>query len=101
NEALQKEIEAATEAVGTGALKGLAGWDALIATYAGDELITQVREKELRRPLFTTSLSGTKIPKIALPRFMHAAVALAFSLNRAALADFCETWYGQETARAA
>ncbi|MCZ6788206.1 MAG: methylmalonyl-CoA mutase family protein, partial [Planctomycetota bacterium] len=68
NETLQKEIDGAKEAVGAGALKGLAGWDELIETYSGDELITQVRQKELRRPLHTTSLSGTKIPKIALPR---------------------------------
>ena len=46
-------------------------------------------------------IDGIEQGKLALPRFMHAAVALAFSLDRAALADYCETWYGQETARAA
>ena len=46
-------------------------------------------------------IDGIEQGKIALPRFIHAAIALAFSLDRAALADYCETWYGQETARAA
>jgi methylmalonyl-CoA mutase len=37
--------------------------------YEKDELVYQVRDKELRVPLYTTSLSHTKIPKISLPRF--------------------------------
>ena len=37
--------------------------------YAGDELVYQVRDREIRVPLITRSLSHTKIPKIVLPRF--------------------------------
>ncbi len=37
--------------------------------YEKDELVYQVRDKELRVPLFTKSLSHSKIPKISLPRF--------------------------------
>lgn len=37
--------------------------------YEKDELVYQVRDKELRVPLYTTSLSHTRIPKISLPRF--------------------------------
>lgn len=39
--------------------------------------------------------------EVALPRFMHGAVALAFDIDPAALTDYCEVWYGQETAAAA
>ena len=46
-------------------------------------------------------IDGIEQGQIALPRFMHAAIALAFSLDRTALADFCKTWYGHETAKAA
>jgi transcriptional regulator with XRE-family HTH domain len=46
-------------------------------------------------------IDGIEQGELSLPRFMHAAVALAFSLDRATLADHCETWYGQEIARAA
>ena len=37
--------------------------------YEKDELVYQVRDKELRVPLYTTSLSHSRIPKISLPRF--------------------------------
>ena len=47
----------------------LANWEALKESYAGDEFITKVRDKELRTLLASTSLSGSKIPKVALPRF--------------------------------
>ncbi|WP_107840504.1 fused isobutyryl-CoA mutase/GTPase IcmF [Metasolibacillus meyeri] len=47
----------------------LANWAALKEAYAGEELVTKVRDKEIRTILRTTSLSGLKIPKVALPRF--------------------------------
>jgi methylmalonyl-CoA mutase len=37
--------------------------------YEKDELVYQVRDKEFRVPLYTRSLSHSKIPKIARPRF--------------------------------
>ena len=37
--------------------------------YAGDEFVTKIRDKEIRTALTTTSLSGLKIPKVALPKF--------------------------------
>jgi methylmalonyl-CoA mutase len=37
--------------------------------YGKDELVYHVRDKELRVPLFTKSLSHSRIPKISLPRF--------------------------------
>ncbi|MCZ2258727.1 fused isobutyryl-CoA mutase/GTPase IcmF [Sporosarcina sp. G11-34] len=47
----------------------LANWDALKESYSGEELVTKVREREIRTILRTTSLAGLKIPKIALPKF--------------------------------
>ncbi|WP_342533844.1 fused isobutyryl-CoA mutase/GTPase IcmF [Lysinibacillus sp. FSL K6-0057] len=47
----------------------LDNWQALKEAYAGDEFVTKVRDKEIRTILKTTSLSGTKIPKVALPKF--------------------------------
>ncbi|MEC8859520.1 MAG: fused isobutyryl-CoA mutase/GTPase IcmF [Pseudomonadota bacterium] len=47
----------------------LAKWPQLRQEYAADELVVQVRDKEVRTSLVTTSLSGTRIPKIVLPRF--------------------------------
>jgi len=47
----------------------LAGWPALKAAYAGDALTVTVRGRELHAGLARTSLSGTRIPKVALPRW--------------------------------
>ncbi|MCG3086997.1 fused isobutyryl-CoA mutase/GTPase IcmF [Sporosarcina cyprini] len=47
----------------------LQNWQALKQAYAGDEFVTKIRDKEIRTILRTTSLSGLKIPKIALPKY--------------------------------
>src|SRR5258707_13770484 len=38
-------------------------------TYAGDEQVVKVREREIQTRLNTISISGTKVPKVALPGF--------------------------------
>jgi isobutyryl-CoA mutase len=45
------------------------GWPSLKACYRQDVQITKVRDKEIRTELYTTSLSGTKIPKVCLPEY--------------------------------
>jgi methylmalonyl-CoA mutase len=47
----------------------LDGWPKVIRSYSGEEQIVKVRNKELRTQLTHTSLSGTKVPKVALPRY--------------------------------
>ena len=47
----------------------LQNWEKIKESYAGDEFVTKVRDKEIRTILKTTSLSGTKIPKVVLPKF--------------------------------
>ncbi|MEW2563256.1 fused isobutyryl-CoA mutase/GTPase IcmF [Streptomyces griseorubiginosus] len=44
-------------------------WPAVIASYSGDEQVVKVRDKEIRTKLTRESLSGNKIPRVALPRF--------------------------------
>ncbi|MBE9557360.1 MAG: helix-turn-helix transcriptional regulator [Proteobacteria bacterium] len=46
-------------------------------------------------------IDGIEHGEIALPEFTHAAIASAFSLDRAVLEDHCETWYGRKIAAAA
>ncbi len=60
--ALGKEIDKETDEL-------LRAWDETRKAYSGDELVYQVRGREIRVPLYTTSLSHSKIPKIALPKF--------------------------------
>ena len=47
----------------------LDNWEKLKEAYSQDELVTKVRDKEIRTLLTSTSLSGTKIPKVVLPKF--------------------------------
>ncbi|HEY5899538.1 MAG TPA: fused isobutyryl-CoA mutase/GTPase IcmF [Burkholderiales bacterium] len=44
-------------------------WPRTREAYSGDEQVVKVRGKEIRSRLTSTSLSGTKLPKVALPRF--------------------------------
>lgn len=48
----------------------LENWTTLKEAYTGDEFITKIRDKEIRTILRTESLSGIKIPKIVLPKFV-------------------------------
>ncbi|MFM2398195.1 MAG: hypothetical protein RL341_352, partial [Pseudomonadota bacterium] len=49
--------------------KLLAMWPQMQAAYAGDEYVVKIRDKEIRTALTVTSLSGTKIKKVALPKY--------------------------------
>ncbi|HJV66655.1 MAG TPA: fused isobutyryl-CoA mutase/GTPase IcmF [Geomonas sp.] len=49
--------------------KILKDWPCLKETYRKDQLVTKVRDKEIRSDLYTTTLSGTRIPKVCLPDF--------------------------------
>jgi methylmalonyl-CoA mutase len=44
-------------------------WPELKASYRRDQLVTKVRDKEIRSDLYTTTLSGTRIPKVCLPDY--------------------------------
>ncbi|WP_163335786.1 fused isobutyryl-CoA mutase/GTPase IcmF [Desulfopila sp. IMCC35008] len=63
----QKAAECAA-AVGKDTEETLARWEKCKVAYSGDELVYHVRGREIRVPLYTESLSHSKIPKIALPR---------------------------------
>ncbi|MFE6856242.1 methylmalonyl-CoA mutase family protein, partial [Streptomyces sp. NPDC057674] len=50
-------------------MEQIEGWPALVASYAQDELVVKVRDREIRTRLVRESLSGNKIPRVALPRY--------------------------------
>ncbi|MEV7731886.1 fused isobutyryl-CoA mutase/GTPase IcmF [Streptomyces sp. NPDC088921] len=50
-------------------VRQIESWPAVIASYSGDEQVVQVRDREIRTKLTRESLSGNKIPRVALPRF--------------------------------
>jgi methylmalonyl-CoA mutase len=47
----------------------LADWPATVEKYKADNFIYKVRDKEIKQPLFYTSLSQLQIPKISLPKY--------------------------------
>ena len=47
----------------------LASWPALVAQYSGDTYSYTVRGRTIEQPLTTTSLSGTRLPRVVLPRY--------------------------------
>ncbi len=58
----------------------LKNWDDLAAQYRQDELVYTVRGREIRQPLTHETLSGTKVPRVALPRTEDPGERLRFAL---------------------
>ncbi|HYT15184.1 MAG TPA: methylmalonyl-CoA mutase family protein, partial [Burkholderiales bacterium] len=67
--ALDALIEERTAKLDARSIELLDGWPEVKKSYAGDEEVIKVREREIRTRLNTTSLSGTKVPKVALPKY--------------------------------
>ena len=44
-------------------------WPAVKESYSGDEYVVKIRDKEIKTALTHTTLSGTKIPKVILPKY--------------------------------
>ena len=65
-EALAKERDARLDARSK---KLLDMWPKMQQAYSGDEYVVKIRDKEIRTKLTYTTLSGSKIRKVALPRF--------------------------------
>src|SRR6185503_7988906 len=63
------------------AQKLLTMWPQTKAAYTGDEYVVKIRGKEIRTALTTVSLSGTHVPKVALPKFEDDAEILRWQLR--------------------
>ncbi|MBU1566816.1 MAG: methylmalonyl-CoA mutase family protein [Proteobacteria bacterium] len=66
---LKAKTAALAEAVSHYTTDLLRGWKKTWSDYSGDELVYTVRNREICVPLYTTSLSHSKIRKVALPKF--------------------------------
>jgi len=66
---LHKLYENTEERLHPDAKKLLKNWPTLQSDYTKTEFIYKVRNKEIKVPLYSESLSHLKIPKIALPKF--------------------------------
>jgi methylmalonyl-CoA mutase len=70
---LKDEIKKAESALQKETLDSIAEWEKIKESYNKDELVYRVRDREIRVPLYTESLSHTRIPKIVLPKFKDPA----------------------------
>ncbi len=69
NEAITAKYKTVQEKLHPEVKKLLEGWEALQQKYAADTFAFPVRDKVIQLPLTYTSLSGTRLRKVVLPRF--------------------------------
>ena len=55
-------------------------WPKIVESYSGEEYVSRVREREVKTKLTYRSLSGSAIPKVALPRYQDHGELLRFLL---------------------
>ena len=65
--ALDAAVQAADGDLDADTRTALDAWPGTVRAYAADELVYLVRGRELRTPLRRTTLSGTSVPRVAVP----------------------------------
>ncbi len=55
-------------------------WEEAVRAYRQDQLVTRIRDREIVTQLYTETLSGTRVPKVALPRYHDRGDILAWIL---------------------
>ncbi|MGI5283501.1 fused isobutyryl-CoA mutase/GTPase IcmF [Nonomuraea polychroma] len=53
-------------------------WPAVKERYTADELVVKVRDREIHTPLWRETLSGNRVPRVALPRYTDHGDLLRF-----------------------
>ena len=71
-------LDHAQRDVGEDSAALVAGWLAVVDAYSGPEQVVRIRDRELRTELTRESLSGTAIPRVALPRYADHGDLLRF-----------------------
>ena len=66
---LQHQIDKREQAQDARAQRLLARWPQLRAEYSADQYLLKIRDKEIPTELYAESLSGTRVPKVALPKY--------------------------------
>lgn len=78
--AARKELPAAVE-------EAIEKWPSVVDSYAGDEQVVRIRDKELHTSLVKESLSGNKIRRVSVPKFEDHGDLVSF-LRRENLPGF-------------
>lgn len=77
-DALDGLLAAAESDVDGESTKLLERFRSLAEEYRQDELVVKIRDKELRTQLWRDTLSGNRIPRVALPRYAESGELLSF-----------------------
>ncbi|MFJ9497908.1 fused isobutyryl-CoA mutase/GTPase IcmF [Brevibacillus centrosporus] len=85
---LDKQIELFEEKLHPECKRILAQWPKLKAAYKQDQFVTKIRDKELVTKLFSESLSGTRISKVAVPEYEDWGEILKWSLKENVPGEF-------------
>ena len=81
NREIEKLLEQKSEGMDRRAARLLEQWPAVREAYSGDEYVVKIRGAEIRTGLSRKSLSGSDIPKVALPRFEDDGETLRWLLK--------------------
>ena len=73
-------VQAREEKIDPRALKLLQQWPEISKKYQADELLTGSGDREVRMPLTSTSLSGSRIPRVAIPKYQDQGELLKWLL---------------------
>src|SRR5690606_24987746 len=76
--AIEELIAVADEAVSEESKRLLAEYAERAEAYRGEELVVRIRDKELHTQLWRDTLSGSRVPRVALPRYVDRGELLAF-----------------------
>ena len=79
--ALAELLEARERALDPRCRKLIELWPTVRETYGRDEFVVRMRDKEVRTKLYSTTLSGSRIPKVALPAYEDEGEILKWLLK--------------------
>lgn len=85
---LDKQIKLFEEKLHPECRKVLDNWPKLKEAYRQDQFVTRIRDKEIVTKLFSESLSGTRISKVAVPDFHDWGEILKWSLKENVPGEF-------------
>jgi len=80
-QAIDTEIAALERQLAPECRELLDNWPRAAEAYRQDKIVTRVRDREIVTELHSTSLSGLKIPKVALPRYKDWGEILGWLLR--------------------
>jgi methylmalonyl-CoA mutase len=85
---IEKLINELTKDLSGDAQRVLETWEDKKAMYQADEYVYHVREKEIRVPTYTNSLSHSRIPRVILPRYKDWGEIVRWSMRENVPGEF-------------